>query len=99
MKTDIHLSTLSTHAADIAHIWYYGGMKHGVHHSPLALPRSFALDIVRVKGADGVIEEYSAKEFTEYYNVETIIRILNDEYSFINHDLPFLTHFNMEDQR
>ena len=96
MKTDIRPPFLSTHTADNAHIWYYGGMKHGVHHSPLALPRSFAPDVVRVKGADGVIAEYSAKEFTKYYNVETLIRILNDEYQFINHDLPLLTHFNME---
>ena len=71
-------------------------MKHGVHHSPLAIVRSAAPDVVRIQAEDGIIEEYDAKDFTRHFGIATIIRILNDEYSFIDHDLPFLTHFNME---
>ena len=71
-------------------------MKHGVHHSPLVIPRSAAPDIIRLQGEDGIIEDYDAKEFTRYFGIGTIIRILNDEYPYIDHNLPFLTHFNME---
>ena len=71
-------------------------MKHGVHHSPLALPRSAGPDLVRIKVGDGTIEAYDAKKFADHYHVDTLIRILNGEYPFINHDLPFFTHFNME---
>ncbi len=71
-------------------------MKHGVHHSPLALPRSAAPDVVRLEGEGGVIEEYDAIGFTRHFGISTIVRILNDEYPYIDHDLPFLTHFNME---
>ncbi len=71
-------------------------MKHGVHHSSLAIARSAAPDVVRIQGEDGTIEEYDAKDFTRHFGIGTIIRILNDEYPYIDHDLHFLTHFNME---
>lgn len=71
-------------------------MKHGVHHSPLALIRGAAPDVVRLLGGNGEIVEYAAKDFARQYGVDTLVRILNDEYQFIDGALPYLTHFNME---
>ena len=65
------------------------------HHSPIVLPRSYGKEFYRLRRENG-IEEIDPDIFHKRYHIDNAIRIINDEYQFIDTTLPFFTHFNME---